>query len=434
LGRRPTTIAVTAALLLALAIAVPFQLLSSGPKKGVQPPPDASSFTSQSPATMLDTSLAAAVHAGSFELRVEGGHDNGELVMVSRNGGEIISSAGDITVTGRTIYMKGQRLLASLGAARSHLSNNIWTSVPQVGMSLDSLASSASISGELGLLRLTGLQRSGGAASSGTIMLRGDLPTNAPITGNLSVHVPATLTISTRAPYYPISLSIAAGSASATFTYSRWGAVPAITRPASAKPLDSLLPPSGTRDEQRILRKVSVQSSDVRGGLKVVLIPGGDLVQGQVTLNFCSNNYASESLRVARRQVAVGSNFSTEAVLYRNSLDTALAFAELHAAVAHCDLGAPTPGVKQVTPPHLLRAWPRQHGVNRLAYVDTAVIGGRVWRSYTAYLRRGRVLLAVYINAGPHASPVTIDGRRSPAAIVSLFEKRLAALPVSAVR
>ena len=176
--------------------------------------------------------------------------------------------------------------------------------------------------------------------------------------------------------------------------------------------------------------------------LSVHLLPGGDQVQGQATLDLCNQTFPSESLRTQRLQdVAVDSSgaaiLSTEAVLYRNAAATRQAFKELRGVRASCPKGPVTgsDGSKTTT---TFRAtpdttWPRTASVEREAFsLSTTDAQGASGESLAVYLRRGRVLLGVYFSK-PNGPQPAIDGHTKPADIVKAFATRIAQLPASFV-
>jgi hypothetical protein len=183
--------------------------------------------------------------------------------------------------------------------------------------------------------------------------------------------------------------------------------------------------------------------------VSVGLIPQGNEVTGQTTLDLCNGTYPSEALRSARLQVvAVDSQdntvISTEAVEYQSAAATAQAFSELRSVAASCPnapvtspVGEPTVTTRFNPAPD--GAWPQTAGVDRLAYdvVTTDQTGTSTTHSVAVYLRRGKFLLGVYIpqssvtQTGPIATPIA--GQTSLQGIVGVFESRLAALPASVV-
>jgi hypothetical protein len=103
---------------------------------------------------------------------------------------------------------------------------------------------------------------------------------------------PTTLTVSGTAPYYPIQLGF--GSAAAE-NFTDWGSVSPLEAPTLSAPLSSILKPT---PDQTVLSRISASQSDVPDGYTVAVIPGGEEVVDQITLNYCSNSYASEKLRM----------------------------------------------------------------------------------------------------------------------------------------
>jgi hypothetical protein len=213
------------------------------------------------------------------------------------------------------------------------------------------------------------------------------------------------------------------------------GSIPPTTVPA----------PASNDPNARVLTQLVVRQSDVPSNLVVGLIPGGNLVTGQVTLDLCNGTFPSESLRTAREQVAVadqsGQLFSTEAVLYHNTASTAQAFTELRARAANCpqQFLPPPPGeeafpaTKTTFNPRPDTNWPTTPTVERLAYDFTSTDQqGNTSHSMAVYLRHGRALMGLYFDDPDKAQPA-IDGQTTVPGIVSVFEKRMAALPPAVV-
>jgi len=239
------------------------------------------------------------------------------------------------------------------------------------------------------------------------------------------------------------TVTVASGSGERTrravpipFPGSRLPATPSTTIPA----------PVSSDPNAGVLAKLDVSQADAPSGYAVGLIQGGNEVTGQVTLDLCNGTFASEALRTARRQVDLADQtgrlaLSTEAVLYGNGADTAQAFTELRARAAACPqtFVPPPPGEdalpasKTTFNPAPDAAWAKTASVDRLAYdFTTADQQGDTQRSVAVYLRRGRVLVGVYF-ANPEQAQPTVGGKTTVAAIVGLFEQRIAALPASVV-
>jgi hypothetical protein len=188
-----------------------------------------------------------------------------------------------------------------------------------------------------------------------------------------------------------------------------------------------------------VLRQLVVQQADVAAPASVQLIPGGNRVADQVTLDLCNGRFASEAARTARLQVAEtddqgNASLSTEAVLYQSPDAAARAFTELAGVVAHCP-AAPVPGVNGGpsletqfnAPPD--GSWPQTPTVDRLAYDFVATDGqGQSQHSVAVYLHRGRVFLGLYFPQ-PAGDQPPVAGTSTIPGIVSFFASRLAALP-----
>jgi hypothetical protein len=186
---------------------------------------------------------------------------------------------------------------------------------------------------------------------------------------------------------------------------------------------------------------VVLRQSDVPSTLTVSLIPGGDQVQGQTTLDLCNGTFPSESLRTARQQVAAidatGSPvLSTEAVLYRDPAAATQAFTELRAVAAACPS---TPVTSPVGDPTITTrfnaapdgAWPQTPGVRRLAYdFVTTDQSGQAQHSVAVYLSTGRAMLALYFSSPDTAQPA-VSGQTTISGIVNVFAQRLSSLPPS---
>ncbi|MEW6155594.1 MAG: hypothetical protein AB1673_16650 [Actinomycetota bacterium] len=197
-------------------------------------------------------------------------------------------------------------------------------------------------------------------------------------------------------------------------------------------------------DNPGALPALSVQPEDVPEGYAVGLYPGGDQTANEVTLNLCAAAFPSEALRIARRQVGVVDPrqelvMSTEAVAYQDEAATAQAFVELRAAQAGCSGALRRPSTGEVvglvfgTPPD--RDWPVVAGVERLAF-DYHEVGetSPPARTVLVFLRRGRLLLGVYVYLKDGRPVPPVRGATSVEQIVEDFARRLAALPATVTR
>ena len=192
-----------------------------------------------------------------------------------------------------------------------------------------------------------------------------------------------------------------------------------------------------------VLPNLVLQQPDVPSSVNLQLIPNGDQVHGQTTLDLCNGTFATESRRTARLQVAAldsqgNAVLSTEAVLYPGPSDTTQAFSELKSVAAHCPNSAVASPVGEPTvTTHFFAApdasWPQVPTVQRQAYSFTATPqSGPVQRSVAVYLRRGRALMGVYF-AQPDSPQPAVNGQTTIPGIVNVFATRLAGLPASAV-
>jgi hypothetical protein len=185
-----------------------------------------------------------------------------------------------------------------------------------------------------------------------------------------------------------------------------------------------------------------VQQADLPSGFTPQVLPGGDQVTGQATLDFCSIEFPSETLRSARYQVAVYDSadqplVSTEAVAYQTPTATAQVFAEASGAPTRCPttfVPSRTPGdppTKTVFGPAPDRAWPSVPGVERLAFDATrSDQQGHSDHEILVYLRRGRILVGLYF-VQPFAPKAAIAGKTTMATIVAVFAARIANLQES---
>jgi hypothetical protein len=130
---------------------------------------------------------------------------------------------------------------------------------------------------------------------------------------------------------------------------------------------------------------------------------------------------------------------STEAILYRAPANGVQAFNELQSVTAHCPSTPVASPVGERTATTTFRAapdrtWPKTPTVDRLAYdfvtIDTSTGGAS--HSMAVYLRRGRALVGLYFTQ-PDDPQVAVAGRTTIAAIVALFESRLAHVPAEAI-
>ncbi len=232
------------------------------------------------------------------------------------------------------------------------------------------------------------------------------------------------------------------GSAAVVPSTPRRSATP--SQPSTPPQPSPAIPPGNPADPAAAaLPDLVVQQSDVGASVTVGEIPNGTAVSGATTLDLCNGTFPSESLRTARLQVAAyddsgEARLSTEAVAYRNAAATTQAFAELRSVAATCpaspvasSVGEPTVTTKILPAPD--PSWPRTSGVVRQAYHFTSTdTTGTTSDSIAVYLRRGRILLALYF---PQAAgkQIPVAGQSTVSGIVKAFQDRLAGIPRNAV-
>jgi hypothetical protein len=155
-----------------------------------------------------------------------------------------------------------------------------------------------------------------------------------------------------------------------------------------------------------LLEKVALRGAQVGRGYELSQIPGGKLVQGETTLDFCNLSYRSEALRTARLQVAylakgAATKLSNEIVTYHAG-GAQQALQEMKQAAATCPNGRvanPPSGIEALTrttrvihDPHL------PPGSVVIAETDSAVVKGKhvTVKTVAVYQARGDVLSGVY--------------------------------------
>jgi hypothetical protein len=154
----------------------------------------------------------------------------------------------------------------------------------------------------------------------------------------------------------------------------------------------------------------------------------------------CSQKFSSESLRVGRHQVGIKDAngegvISTEALLYRDPAAAAQAMSEIQQAVAACPstptrspvAGAPALSYQVNAPPDA--GWQPVAGVDRLAFDMTASDqSGHTAGIVTIFLRRARLLLAIYLQQPEQASQA-VTNHPSVENLTGRFASEIAALP-----
>ena len=111
----------------------------------------------------------------------------------------------------------------------------------------------------------------------------------------------ATVRINGAACILALSAAVLAGCASPTTGTGSRGWTPAHS-PSAATRTSTSATPAGLGSA---LTRIALRKGDLATGYTLRLIPGGDTVRGEVTLDNCGFNFTTEAHRVARRQYAI---------------------------------------------------------------------------------------------------------------------------------
>jgi hypothetical protein len=194
-----------------------------------------------------------------------------------------------------------------------------------------------------------------------------------------------------------------------------------------------------------LVRRVSVHQADVKSGDLVTLVPEGDRVVGQATLDLCDATFASEQERQVRYQVQTATlsgdsaGIGSEAVLYASPEAAQQALDEARAVQASCPPGFVDSTVPEVPPikttfgPAPDAKWRRQAGIDRLAQnVTISTQDGRSIHKLLIFQVRGAMLVGLYVT--PESAPEQLDSSiGSVEGLATTVAKRLAALPAAAL-
>ena len=156
------------------------------------------------------------------------------------------------------------------------------------------------------------------------------------------------------------------------------------------------------------LELIVLKPSQVGAGYTMSQIPGGQLVQGETTLDFCNLDYPSESLRSTRLQVVYEAkagdvNASNEVVTYKPG-GAQKALQEVTRAATACPNGrikdAPSGVTDLVRHTHVIRDPRLLAGAVAIVETDTGTVKGKrvTVQSVDVYQVRGNVLSGVYGN------------------------------------
>jgi hypothetical protein len=157
-----------------------------------------------------------------------------------------------------------------------------------------------------------------------------------------------------------------------------------------------------------VLKAVSLKDVVLPEGLRFELLPGGDEITGQVTLDMCGVVFPSEGLRLARYQRAARkpdgeSVINNENVIYRTAGDATQALNELRAAISGCNQDEFIPSTVQGVPPLRYRLQPIAPNLLTALAGDHVAVTAEVssqqgeTRQYALiYQRRGAILVGTF--------------------------------------
>ncbi|MCU0301691.1 MAG: hypothetical protein MUF35_08845 [Candidatus Nanopelagicales bacterium] len=198
-------------------------------------------------------------------------------------------------------------------------------------------------------------------------------------------------------------------------------------------------------DDVELLEEVSLTPEDAAGTAVFQEYEGGNEVVGRTSLDLCFGDFPSEELRTGRRQVGIGDVagatwVSSEAILYASPEQAAQGMRELQAARADCptEAVAPQDGDGDAVVWGFLDDpdgdWPDEPGIQRQAYAFTTTdTEGAETTSTATYLRRGRMILALYVTP-PDGAAVAIRNAPDPARFTEVMTNRLAGLDEAALQ
>ncbi len=188
-----------------------------------------------------------------------------------------------------------------------------------------------------------------------------------------------------------------------------------------------------------LVTRAALTARDLPAGTTVTLLPGGDEVSGQVTMDNCGYDFTMEAHRVARRQTNIltpsAPRMSNEVVAYDSSAHAIQALNQLRVSVRNCKPGTiADSGVADV--PALRYDTAKLLGAGGLPNGDSAVISEQVTAvgsDQTVFFlqiwqRRGTVLSAVYLIG---QTALSSDAQTSVRQLARITGLKLAKLPSS---
>lgn len=187
--------------------------------------------------------------------------------------------------------------------------------------------------------------------------------------------------------------------------------------PSSSSAAGGGAAPATAAQAAAVLETFKPSAATLPPGIEATLIPQGDVAQGQQTLDgWCSNSYASEKDRIARRQWALTQNgqeigLSIESVAYGTPAQATAALAEFTARTKACrDVQLTSDGTKLVQ--NLVSSQPMSglppgiSGYRGSITVDATPATGSPFRlnSTSTVQQKGQYLTIVWTN---QSTPIT---------------------------
>lgn len=205
--------------------------------------------------------------------------------------------------------------------------------------------------------------------------------------------------------------------------------------PSAPVTAHSPAPPTGS-DPGSILEQIALHAADLATGYTLQLMPGGDQVAGEVTLDNCGFTFTTEADRVARRQYNVldatsaDTGLSNELVAYDTPAHAAEALAQWHTAAATCP-HTPVHSTVAGVPDLLMKITKNERDVPGLPVADNAVTvesaeaaGQGTLYNASILQVHGRYLDAMYLTVD---RPITTPALGATVQLAAITGRRLAA-------
>lgn len=185
------------------------------------------------------------------------------------------------------------------------------------------------------------------------------------------------------------------------------------------------------------LQSIAIQNSDLSSGYRMRLMPGGNQVIDQVTLDNCGFDFTTEAHRVARRQYNIvtpagaESGLSNELVAYDTPGQAAKALTQWHTSAATCP-HTPVHSSVAGVPALIMKVKQNRLDVPTLPVTHNAITvesgtarGQGTLYNMSIFQVHGRYLDAVYLTIG---APLTTAETSTAQQLATITGRRLAAL------